>query len=158
MKILTLAIALAAMLCYSTAAADGGSFGLGFIAGEPSGLSAKLWMGGNTALDAAAAWSFIGNTSENSTALDVHADLLFHNFHLINVDRGRLPLYYGIGGRIKFIGDHNRIGIRVPIGLEYIFERNYVDLFLEVVPLFDLTPEPYHGFGINSAIGIRYFF
>ena len=156
MKKLSLVIALAAILFYSNAAAEGGSFGLGLIAGEPTGFSAKLWMSHNTALDGAVAWSFIGN--DNNTVMHVHADLLFHNFHLFNIDRGRLPLYYGIGGRIKFHEDNNRIGIRVPVGLEYIFERNYVDIFLEVVPLFDMTPENNRGFGINSAIGIRYFF
>lgn len=88
--------------------------------------------------------------------MHVHADLLFHNFNLFNVNKGRLPLYYGVGARIKFHEDHNRIGVRVPVGLEYIFEGNHVDMFLEVVPLFDLTPET--EFGINSAIGIRYFF
>jgi hypothetical protein len=158
MKKLSLVIALTAILFYSSAAADGGSFGLGFILGEPSGLSAKIWTGGNTALDAAVAWSFLNNNPNENQVLDVHADLLFHNFNLFNVDRGRLPLYYGIGGRIKFSSPDNRIGLRVPVGLEYIFERNYVDIFLEVVPLFDLTPEHNRGFGINSAIGIRYFF
>jgi len=158
MKILTLVIALVAMLFCSTAAADGGSFGLGFIAGEPSGLSAKLWMSHNTALDAAVAWSFLNNNPNENQVLDVHGDLLFHNFNVFNVDRGRLPLYYGIGGRIKFSSPDHRIGLRVPVGLEYIFERDYVDIFLEVVPLFDLTPENNRGLGINSAIGIRYFF
>jgi hypothetical protein len=158
MKKLSLVIALAAILFYSSAAAEGGSFGLGLIAGEPSGLSAKLWMSHNTALDAAVAWSLFNNNPNENQVLDVHGDLLFHNFHLINVDRGRLPLYYGIGGRIKFSSPDNRIGLRVPVGLEYIFERNYVDLFLEVVPLFDLTPANNRGLRWNSAIGIRYFF
>jgi hypothetical protein len=158
MKILTLVIALTAILFYSTASAEGGSFGLGIIIGDPTGLSAKLWTGNNTALDAAVAWSFLGNDGNNNhnRVLHVHADLLFHNFSLFNVDRGRLPLYYGIGGRIKFHEDNNRIGIRIPVGLEYIFEGNNVDMFLEVVPLFDLTPET--EFGFNGGIGIRYFF
>jgi len=158
MKILSLVIALTAILFYSNAAAEGGNFGLGIIVGEPTGFSAKLWMGNNTALDGAVAWSFLGNDGNHNhnRVLHVHADLLFHNFNLFNVNRGRLPLYYGIGGRIKFHEDNNRIGIRIPVGLEYIFERNYVDMFLEVVPLFDLTPET--KFRINSGIGIRYFF
>lgn len=159
MKVLSLIIALTAILFYSNAVAEGGNFGLGFILGEPTGFSAKLWLGGNTAIDGAVAWSFIGNSNyNNNTVLHVHGDLLFHNFNVFNVERGRLPIYYGFGARIKFHEEHSRIGLRIPIGLEYIFEGNHVDMFLEVVPLFDLTPADNRGFGINSAIGLRYFF
>lgn len=56
MKTLCLVIALTAILFYSNASAAGGSFGLGFIAGEPTGFSAKLWLGNSTALDGAVAW------------------------------------------------------------------------------------------------------
>jgi hypothetical protein len=37
--------------------AQDSGFGIGIIAGEPTGLSGKLWLGGNNALDMAAAWS-----------------------------------------------------------------------------------------------------
>ncbi len=153
MKTLGLVIVLTAILLCSNAVASGGNFGLGIIIGEPTGVSAKLWIGDNHALDAAVAWSFIGN--DQDIILHIHADYLYHTFNIFNVEKGRLPLYYGIGARIKF-QDRSRVGVRVPVGLEYIFRGNYVDLFLEVVPLFDLTPET--EFGINSAIGIRYFF
>lgn len=157
MKTLSLVIVLTAILFYSNAVAEGGNFGLGIIIGEPTGFSAKLWTGNNTALDGAVAWSFIGNNDNNNhnRVLHVHADFLYHNFNLFKVEKGRVPLYYGFGGRIKF-QEESRVGIRIPVGLEYIFERNYVDMFLEIVPLFDLTPET--EFGINGAIGIRYFF
>jgi len=60
------------------------------------------------------------------------------------------------GGRIKFGEDDDFIGIRIPVGLAYLFEGAPVDVFLEVVPLLDVAPET--EFTLNAAIGVRYFF
>ena len=124
--------------------------GLGIILGEPTGVSFKIWTGSNTAFDGAVAWSFI-----NGGAFHVHADYLLHSFNLIHVESGRLPVYYGIGGRIKFLDDAG-IGVRVPVGLVYLFDNAPIDIFLEVVPILDLAPKT--DFKINAAIGGRYFF
>lgn len=125
-------------------------FGAGIILGEPTGISAKYWTSSTGAFDGAVAWSFV-----NEGAFHIHLDYLLHNFDLISVPEGRLPFYYGIGGRIKASKDA-RIGARVPLGLAYIFNNAPVDIFLEVVPLLDLAPKT--AFRINAAIGARYYF
>lgn len=125
-------------------------FGLGIIVGEPTGVSFKYWTGGNTAFDGAVAWSFI-----DGGALHIHADYILHSFNLIPVASGSLPFYYGIGVRIKFLDDAG-IGVRVPVGLAYLFDDTPIDIFLEVVPILDLAPKT--DFKINAAIGGRYFF
>ena len=136
------------------AAARGGKFGLGVIVGEPTGPSFKYWTTGRTAIDGAAAWSMAENAG-----MHLHADYLFyHNFSLIKVDKGRMPLYIGVGGRIRFAEGNadDRIGVRIPVGLEYIFTSNQVDIFLEIVPILDLAPDTDLDF--NAALGVRYFF
>ena len=105
-------------------------FGVGVIVGEPTGLCAKLWLSRSTAVDAAAAWSFV-----DEGALHLHADYIVHKFDLIRPSRGALPIYYGVGGRL---------------------ERTPVDLFVELVPLLDLAPET--EFRMNGSVGVRYFF
>jgi hypothetical protein len=130
--------------------AQGDGFGLGVILGEPTGLSGKLWLTEKTAVDGAVAWSVY-----DEGALHVHADFLFHSFNLINVSKGQLPLYFGLGARVKLAGD-TRIGARIPVGLDYLFDGAPLDVFLEIVPILDLVPET--GFNINGAIGIRYWF
>ena len=80
--------------------------------------------------------------------------------HCYNADESLLKLakrnfYYGIGGRLKATSD-SRLGLRVPIGLNYIIKDNPLDLFVELVPMLDLVPAT--SFTINAAIGIRYFF
>jgi hypothetical protein len=124
--------------------------GLGIILGEPTGITAKHWLDRTTAIDAAVAWSFV-----DGGAFHIHADYLLHNFNLISVESGKLPFYYGIGGRIKTLSDVN-LGVRVPLGLSYIFTDVPVDIFLEIVPLLDLIPKT--NFRLNAAIGSRYYF
>lgn len=134
--------------------------GIGIIAGEPTGVSLKLWTGQNTAVDAAMAWSFDRNTS-----VQLHGNFLIHDYNVVNLTPGRWPVYYGLGIRAKLDderrrGDqtttHTRVGIRAPLGVAYLFDQYPVDLFLEVVPVLDLAPST--DLALNAAFGIRYFF
>lgn len=150
-RLILLAV-LAAMMLGGTAMAKGRGFGLGIIAGEPTGPCFKLWTGQNTAVDGAVAWS-----TEGDNDLRLHADYLMHSFNLFKVKKGELPLYYGIGGRI-ILEDHgdDHIGARVPVGLAYIFQGAPIDLFFEIVPVLDLTPDTELDF--DAALGVRFFF
>jgi hypothetical protein len=146
---------LAAVTFYGSAAAQDSGFGLGIILGEPTGLSLKQWVNDNAAIDGAIAWSF-----GEHDALHLHANYLVHNFTLFKMEQGKLPLYYGIGGRIKFEENRHdedtKIGVRIPVGISYILANSPLDIFLEIAPLLDLTPST--EFDLNGAVGIRYFF
>lgn len=125
-------------------------FGLGIILGEPTGVIFKYWTSKTTAFDIAGSWSFVG---ENSFHL--HADYLYHNFDLFKVDRGKLPVYYGIGARLS-LQDRTRFGVRLPLGLSYMFDKAPFDIFLEIGPVLDLVPAT--EFNILGFIGFRYYF
>lgn len=127
-------------------------FGLGVIVGEPTGIAFKGWLSTSTALAGGAAWSFADNSN-----FAFHLDYLVHRFDLIDVGKGELPLYFGIGGRFKIRDDaDDALGIRIPVGLDYLFEGSPIDIFFEVVPIVELTPET--EFRLNAAIGARFFF
>lgn len=125
-------------------------FGIGIVAGEPTGLCGKAWMSQNTAIAGAAAWTF-----KEEAAVTLQLDYLYHNFDVIRVSKGRLPMYYGIGGRVK-LEDDSRFGLRIPVGLDYLLSEAPLDVFIEVVPLLDLAPDT--EFNLNGGIGVRYFF
>jgi hypothetical protein len=131
--------------------ADDGGFGVGVIAGEPTGLSGEMWLTKSTAIDAAVAWSF----GSGEDAFLIHSDYLFYNTGWINVQTGTMAVYFGLGGRVKFASDA-QVGIRIPIGLDYLFESAPVDIFGEVVPILDLVDKTELNFA--AAIGFRYFF
>lgn len=130
-------------------------FGAGIIIGEPTGISLKGWISSTSAVDAAIAYSFVKERS-----LHVHVDYLQHFYNVIDVSSGKLPLYVGIGGRIKIKNNRtnldDRIGVRIPFGIAYQFSGAPVDIFLEIAPILDLTPKTSAYF--NGGLGVRYFF
>jgi hypothetical protein len=133
---------------------DKGS-GFGIMLGEPSGISLKQWLSQESAIDIGIAYSFVQTSS-----FQVQLDYVIHNYNLLSVARGKLPFYYGIGGRIKLKGnsssDDANIGLRVPFGLDYQFANDPVDIFFEIVPVVDFTPVTKLTF--NGSVGVRYFF
>jgi Protein of unknown function (DUF3996) len=141
----------------SASARTQGNFGLGVIAGEPTGLSLKYWLDDERAIDGAVAWSFAENNS-----LQLHTDYLIHNYDLFNLHE--LPVYYGLGARFKFKDSdgsgRNRddaiFGIRIPLGITYLFDEAPLDLFFEIVPVLDLTPDS--RLDLNAAVGLRFYF
>jgi hypothetical protein len=133
---------------------DKGS-GLGIMLGEPSGITLKQWLTEPSAIDVGIAYSFVQTSS-----FQVQLDYVLHNYNLVTVARGKLPFYYGVGGRIKLKSsdkaDDVRVGVRVPFGLDYQFPNDPVDIFLEIVPVVDFTPVTKLTF--NGDLGVRYFF
>lgn len=132
-----------------TARSQSSGVGIGLIAGEPTGLSIKVWTGQKTAVDAGAAWALI-----RGGFIRFHADALVHSFTL-QVDKGELPLYFGIGGKLV-LSDNLGAGIRIPLGIAYLFESAPIDIFFEVVPTLELLPATDVGF--EGGVGARYFF
>lgn len=126
--------------------------GIGFMVGEPTGLTAKTWTGNGNAIDVGVAWSF-----GRYEAITLQADYLWHNYEVFSeVDQGSLPLYYGIGGRLVLGDDNSYIGARVPVGINYLFEDAPVGLFLEVAPILNLAPST--DFDIDGTLGARFYF
>lgn len=125
-------------------------FGIGIILGEPTGITSKYWINSNSAFVGGLSWSF-----KDNDALYMHLDYVNHDYTLIGVNRGKLAVYYGIGGKILLAKETN-IGVRVPVGLNYIFQGSPIDLFLELVPSLNLIPST--TFDIGGGVGVRYYF
>ena len=138
------------ILLTNFALSQGRGFGIGIVLGEPTGVSAKLWTSSSNAFDFAAAWSF-----NDDGHLLLQADYVWHSFDLISVSSGRLPLYYGIGGRVIF-ADDPLIGVRIPVGLNYQFATAPIDIFVEIVPILDLIPST--DFDLGGGLGARFWF
>lgn len=126
------------------------NFGIGAVFGEPTGLTAKWWLTKEVAMSATAAWSFA-----NDSAFQLHVDYLIHKFGLIKVEQGKLPIYLGIGGRVKF-ADDTKAGIRIPLGVSYLFLKEPLEIFGELVPSMDLVPSTKAV--LMGGVGIRYYF
>jgi len=160
-KLAAAAIAICMASASYTHAQGKDGIGVGAIVGEPTGVSLKNWVDANRAIDAGVAWSFSENPS-----LHLHGDYLYHRFDVLSAPelKGRLPLYFGFGARMKFKegndgqgrNDHDALlGVRVPLGISYLFSDVPIDIFLEIVPVLDLVPDT--DFSFNAAIGARFY-
>jgi len=149
-------IALASLLTLAASApawAQDKNVGVGFILGEPTGLDAKIWLADQHALEFGVAWSLSGNNE-----FHLQGDYLFHRFGLIKMNNNdQFPLYFGVGGRMILIDNHDDVfGIRFPVGLTYIFRNYPFDIFGEIVPILDVAPDT--DFDLEGAIGARFWF
>lgn len=127
-------------------------FGVGIILGEPTGITIKYMLDDKTAIDAGVGWETSGNNE-----FHIHGDYLYHMNDLIKVPQGKLPLYFG--GGLRFIDREkkdDKFGIRIPVGLEYLFGNVPLGAFFELVPILNLTPDT--EFDFEAGIGIRFFF
>lgn len=142
------AIVLIFILFGGTATAEG-NFGLGAMAGEPSGITGKLYLSNTIAVDTTVSWSFI------SDKFYVHSDYLHHFPGIFGTDIPTLAGYTGIGGMIE-LKDNPEIGLRIPFGLSYTIPDTPVELFFEIAPLVLLAPETEGS--LNGGLGARYYF
>lgn len=130
-----------------------GRLGAGITLGEPIGVSLKYWLNDTMAIDGAFGWS-----SHEDSDFYMHSDVLWHNFDLIPVSRGRAAVYFGVGGLVRFRDNNedNQVGIRVPVGVSYMFDNAPVDIFAEIGPALDVSPDVEGE--ITGGVGIRYWF
>src|SRR5688500_14605891 len=94
--ILCAALGLLALVGWARSArAEGGPFGIGVIVGSPTGVSMKLYLDRQHAIDAAVGGALLG-----AGGIHVHADYLWHPLMITRDDAFFLPLYIGLGGRV----------------------------------------------------------
>jgi len=148
------------------------TFGLGLELGEPSGLNGKVFVGPRAAIDFG-----VGYAYENyyyGDGLHLYGDFLFHPTVLAHADAFELPFYVGGGIRywdfdyydnqnIRYRG--SAVGIRIPVGIAFDFNRAPVDIFLQIVPVLDFLHGDYYDryrdrshLGVDASVGVRFWF
>ncbi len=132
-------------------AASAMEIGAGIILGEPTGIAVKGILSETSAWDAAVAWSFSGDED----AVHLHADYLFTIDEVDSWENGSVPLYIGLGGR-TILRDKTILGVRVPVGVCWVFYNAPIDCFLEAAPVMDIVPDT--DFDFTGGVGIRYWF
>ena len=129
-----------------------GRIGAGLVIGEPTGPTLKYFLNDIVAVDATMGWSL-----RNDRNIYVNADILWHDYDLIQPARGRASVYVGVGPSLEFRhNDDNRFGVRGPIGVSYLLDNTPVDVFMEIAPVLDFSPGLRGDF--NAGIGVRYWF
>jgi len=123
-----------------------GDLGAGVILGNPTGATAKLWLYDRQALDVGVGFN---------DHLTLYSDYLWHSWKVLpQPAEGRLPVYLGVGAQIKTSSDE--LGLRAVAGIGYWLPHNPVELFLEIVPVFQMSH--HSGTDLGAGIGLRYYF
>jgi hypothetical protein len=140
--------------------AERGPFGLGAMFGVTApnarylaGISAKYFLDETNAFDGAV----LRRIDENKEDWYIWADYLYHFRSLITLEKGELPVYIGVGGRLQLQeSKDNKFGIRFPVGMAYEFAGLPVDVFVEVVPIWDVAFS--YDFDLEGGFGFRFYF
>ncbi len=159
---------LAAALLLGTASSalaeeEKGAFGLGLLVGEPTAVSAKLYLTDDQAIAGAVGGAVMRR------GIQVHADYLFHPWILETTDTFVLPAYVGPGLRIlshdrgSGLDDAFHIGPRATVGLLFDFRTVPLDVFVETAGILEYrasSDDDHRGVGIdiNAGAGVRYYF
>jgi hypothetical protein len=151
-KCLTYLLLLVSFLLVNDANSSGDKvWSVGIMISDPSGVSVKYWLTEKIGFASGIAWE-IGEKSW----FYVHLDYLKHNYKILEPKEfsGKFPLYYGIGLCMK--SRENNIGVRIPVGVEYIFKEIPFTLFGEVVCVFIVSPKT--SLYPTAALGARFVF
>jgi hypothetical protein len=148
-------------------------FGLGLLLGDPTALSAKLWVAPTNALDFGLGFYGYGindrcytdnngNTVCNRGGYNAGtfiADYLWQS----NIVRStaQLDWHIGVGGSMTWIGACNgdciRLGPRGVFGLDLMFQNPaFLEVFFEIAPVLNIVPGLWLDF--EGGIGVRFYF
>jgi hypothetical protein len=151
-------LAVVAGLTSAARAEEKGTLGVGIILGEPTGISAKLYLKDDQAIQGAVGFAFYGG------GIHVHADYVFHPFILQDKESLVLPFYVGPGVRVIDYRSgrdsaYFALGLRAVAGILFDFKEVPLDAFLEVGGVLEYGFSGHGGdFALNLGAGARYYF
>ncbi len=147
-------------------------FGLGLEVGEPTGLNGKWFLSKSGALDFGVGWVYSHYYYGDGAHL--YVDYLWHPTSLVSAPGFELPFYVGVGLRYwdfhycyQRVCDYggSAIGLRIPVGISFDFNRVPLDIFLQLVPVIDFVNGDYYDryrnrehFGVDLSAGVRFWF
>lgn len=159
MKIKCMLILLIVFFASNVLAIERNTFGIGVIAGEPTGITGKFMIDNISAIDVGAGWETSGDNE-----FHLYGDYLYHVYglfglyDLFTVEKENLPFYFGGGVRyIRLENEKDEYGIRFPVGFEFLFSNVPLGAFIEVAPVLNLRPDTEFD-DIEGGIGIRFYF
>jgi hypothetical protein len=141
----------------------GSEIGLGLTLGSPTGFDAKFGLGGGHAIDTTLGVHFLGH---DFLGIGVEYNYALYGFRAGPTSNS---LYLGAGAILTLLnhhvyhGHHGHdddasigLGVKVPFGVDFVFDRAPINLFFEIGPGFVIAS--HHGFGLlfDVAVGIRF--
>lgn len=129
-------------------AKEKGALGAGIVLGDPVGPTVKYWFHPNTAIN-------LGLGFEKD--FTIYSDFLWHGWTIFPQPRtGMIAGYLGLGIRFEEKSGDDEFGFRAVAGAAYWIASHPIEVFLELAPVFQVTPDTDTNF--DAGIGVRYYF
>jgi len=128
-------------------------YGVGVILGDPTGLSVKMRLDGENAVDGALAFS-----TGRYNGLQFHGDYLWDNARSWHTEQGPLGMYYGLGARVisyKKPDDRSEVSVgpRGSLGVHLNINNPNLEIFGELALILDVAPAMTAD--IDAGVGAR---
>lgn len=159
------AFSLIVLLFSAQAFAGEPSLGLGFIIGDPTALSVKYYRSEESAFDA-------GLSIVHNDYVIFWGDHLYHYPAALGRQKliARISPYFGFGviAAIASKSDHPKgnffdkrkdraaVGVRIPVGVEFIWDKVPIGIGLELVPGVIVAPATMGA--LQGGLSLRYYF
>jgi hypothetical protein len=138
----------------------GQNFGLGAVAGSPTGIALKLLMSHRSALSARAGWSFVGDKGLHLTGdYQYLFPMVFETAEGTSISN--FTPYLAAGGTFRFKEEEEtddtefHLGIRIGGGVEYSIAPRFA-IFVEALPVVTLVPAT--EFDLEGGLGALFYF
>lgn len=130
-------------------------FALGLILGNPTGLSGRVGLGNDHSIDMALA------SSSGSRNWHIHGTYLTENIKTFRTDFEPLNVFYGLGARITSFEndrkeDKTSLGVRLAVGIKMNLPTPQSEVFGEIAPVIDLTPDVDVDFDVGLGFRFRF--
>lgn len=130
-------------------------FALGLILGNPTGLSGRVGIEDSKSIDFALA------STSGSRNWHLHGTYLIENIKTFQTELAPLNVFYGVGARMTSFEndrkeDKTSLGVRLAVGIKMDLPTPSSEVFGEVAPVIDLTPDVDVDFDVG--IGFRFRF
>ena len=135
-------------------AQQAGQGGIGVVLGGPTAVTGKYWVSGTRAVDAGV------GVADGAVFYGTYEWTDWNLF--ARPSQGKLGGYVGLGPQIEFADryrehrDDNDLGLRTIAGLDYFFENQPIELFVEAGPVFELVPGAW--VNVDIGLGVRFYF
>jgi hypothetical protein len=137
------------LLLPAASSAAGRGIGLGATLGEPTGATLALWV------DQDEAWIVgLGVNPGDDNSVQESVDYVLYLFDIGRTVMPGFAPYAGLGARVNGPSDgHTEFGIRFVAGAAWFPEQYNMELFAELVPILDVSPN--WEIDLNAVVGLR---
>lgn len=117
------------------------------------GATLKYWFNELKAVDGYASFT----AGEDFSNLYIGSRYLIHDYNLVTMESGKMPVYWGVGPLLNFSheGLSRFISLQIPLGVDYLDANKSFGVFVEITPTLSIFKDV--SFYIGGALGVRIF-